>query len=426
MVRDLYGTGIGANALITYIVPLNHFTGTTIFSATPSVSPNTSSAGPRPTFSLQTTHSTMVPHVPTIPVGNAVVSQAAIGTPITPRPSSSLPFGYRALNSSTTTTTQVMLGSSIPIQHPKGSVLVVLIHSAVLVSHLRLVLKSRELYLKLGGHPPTGGQLPFGGHPHAGGQAQSGSYHQPYGQNVSTTPNPWNIPFQGNPQFSGGHSSQAPQQPPYGQTPNLTYNPQNPSGYLPLAHVSQNTSDLVYPGQHQSYTRGPTGYNYLHNPVYGPTSVPMPHQYYPQVNRQLPFLATLDLPDLSRLTNDPIFYSLVWPAIPAKLPSDIPKFDGKSGEDPNNHVMTFHLWCSSNSLMDDSIRLRLLQRTLIGSATKWYIELPRASFHDFNSLAMFFLTHFQLPIQYETGTELLTSLHQTTSVHVSDHIHEWR
>jgi hypothetical protein len=152
----------------------------------------------------------------------------------------------------------------------------------------------------------------------------------------------------------------------------------------------------------------------------------MPHQYHPQINRQLPFLATLDLPDLSRLTNDPIFHSPVWPVIPAKLPSDILKFDGKSGEDPNNHVMTFHLWCSSNSLMDDSIRLCLFQRTLTGSATKWYIELPRASFHDFNSLAMSFLMHFQLPIRYETGTELLTSLRQTDSVHISDHIHEWR
>jgi hypothetical protein len=182
----------------------------------------------------------------------------------------------------------------------------------------------------------------------------------------------------------------------------------------------------VYPGQHQPHIGGPTSYNYPHNPVYGPTGVPIPHQHYPQVNRQLPFLATLDLPDLSRLTNDPIYHSPVWPAILAKLPSDIPKFDGNYGEDPNNHVMTFHLWCSSNSLMDNSIRLHLFQRTLTGSAEKWYIELPRASFHDFNSLAMSFVTHFQLPIRYETGTELLTSLRQTTSVYISDHIHEWR
>jgi hypothetical protein len=129
---------------------------------------------------------------------------------------------------------------------------------------------------------------------------------------------------------------------------------------------------------------------------------------------------------LSRLTNDPILHSPYWPVIPAKLPSDIPKFDGKPGEDPNNHVMTFHLWCSSNSLMDDSICLRLFQCTLTGSATKWYIKLPRGSFQDFNSLAMSFLMHFQLPIRYETGTEILTSLRQTNSVHISDHIHEWR
>jgi hypothetical protein len=76
--------------------------------------------------------------------------------------------------------------------------------------------------------------------------------------------------------------------------------------------------------------------------------------------------------------------------------------------------------------MDNSIHLHLFQQMLMGSAAKWYIELPHASFHNFNSLAMSFLMHFQLPIRYETGTELLTSLHQTTSVHISDHIHEWR
>jgi hypothetical protein len=134
----------------------------------------------------------------------------------------------------------------------------------------------------------------------------------------------------------------------------------------------------------------------------------------------------LDLPDLSRLTNDPVFHSPIWPVILAKLPPDISKFDGKSGEDPNNHVMTFHLWCSSKFLMDDSIRLCLFQRTLTVSATKWYIELPHDFFHDFNSFAMSFLTQFQLPIHYETGTKLLTSLRQTDSVHISDHIHEWR
>jgi hypothetical protein len=211
--------------------------------------------------------------------------------------------------------------------------------------------------------------------------------------------------------------------PPHGKENHLAYNAQNPPGY---EIVSQPSSNPIYPSQQQPYVGGPTGYNYPPNPICGPTSVPMPHQCHPQINRKLPFLATLDLPDLSRLTNDPIFHSPVWPVIPAKLPSDILKFDEKSGEDPNNHVMTFHLWCSSNSLMDDSIHLCLFHSTFTGSATKWYIELPRASFHDFNSLAMSLLKHFQLPIRYETSTELLTSLRQTNSVHISDHIHEWR
>ena len=39
---------------------------------------------------------------------------------------------------------------------------------------------------------------------------------------------------------------------------------------------------------------------------------------------------------------------------------------------------------------------------------------------------MAFLTHYQLPIHYDTGTEILTSFKQSTSTHISDHIHEWR
>jgi hypothetical protein len=142
--------------------------------------------------------------------------------------------------------------------------------------------------------------------------------------------------------------------------------------------------------------RGPSIFVISSQPGFGPTCVSMPYCYhqYTYTNQQLPFLATLDLPDLLRLTNDPIQHGSFWPTIPAKLSSDIPKFDEKPREDPNNHVITFHLWCSSNSLMDDAIRQRLFQRTLIGVAVKWYIELLRNSFIDFNSLAMDFLTHF--------------------------------
>jgi hypothetical protein len=124
--------------------------------------------------------------------------------------------------------------------------------------------------------------------------------------------------------------------------------------------------------------------------------------------------------------NDPILHSPFCPVIPTKLPSDTPKFDCKPREDLNNHVIKFHLWCSSNSLMDDSIRLCIFQHVLMASAAKWYIELQRGYFKYFNSLAMAFLTYFQLPIRYRNGTKILTSLHQTNSIHVSDHIHEWR
>jgi hypothetical protein len=39
---------------------------------------------------------------------------------------------------------------------------------------------------------------------------------------------------------------------------------------------------------------------------------------------------------------------------------------------------------------------------------------------------MDFITHYQLPIRYDTVTEILTSFKQTKGTHISDHIHEWR
>jgi hypothetical protein len=182
--------------------------------------------------------------------------------------------------------------------------------------------------------------------------------------------------------------------------------------YYPLQPSSNHPSSSHY-GQ-TAY--GPTGF---------PTGLPPKSHQYPQVNRQLPFLATLDLSYLSRILNDPIRHSPQWPIIPTKLLFDIPKFDGKMGEDPNNHVMTFHLWCSSNSLMDDSIHLRIFQQTLTGSATKWSIELPRGLFSNFSTLAMAFLKHYQLLIRYDTGAEILTTFKYNKGTHISDHIHEW-
>jgi hypothetical protein len=39
---------------------------------------------------------------------------------------------------------------------------------------------------------------------------------------------------------------------------------------------------------------------------------------------------------------------------------------------------------------------------------------------------MAFLTHYQLPIRYDTENEILTSFKQTKGTHISDHIHEWQ
>jgi hypothetical protein len=112
--------------------------------------------------------------------------------------------------------------------------------------------------------------------------------------------------------------------------------------------------------------------------------------------------------------------------MPTKLPSDIPKFEGKAGDDPANHIMNFHLWCSSNSIMDDSIKLRLFQRTLTGPSAKWYVDEKSRSHVTFESLAKAFFTFFQLPIHHDNGLELLSNFKQTLATHITDHIHEWR
>jgi hypothetical protein len=291
-------------------------------------------------------------------------------------------------------------------------------------------------HILVGGQPQVGGKPHIGGQPRLGGKPQFGGHNHSYGQSIPALQSqPWNIPFQGNQQPSRGQLPQVNDfvSPNLGQlypgSTNITLgkkfqsnvpfqgnipNQPNHVGYFP-----QNTPQLNLSGLS----------NYLET-AYGPTSIhtglPLQNYQFPQVNKQFPFLATLDLPDLSRILNDPILHSPYWPFIPSKLPSDIPKFDGRSGEDPNNHAMTFHLWCSSNSLMDDSIRLRLFQRTLMGSETKWYIELPRGLFNDFNTLAMAFLMHYQLPIRYETGTKILSSFKQSSSTYIFDHIYEWR
>lgn len=61
-------------------------------------------------------------------------------------------------------------------------------------------------------------------------------------------------------------------------------------------------------------------------------------------NAQFYFIAELELPYVSRLTNDLFLHNPYWIPVPTKIPSDCPKFERKYGEDPQAHVMTYHIW----------------------------------------------------------------------------------
>jgi hypothetical protein len=255
-------------------------------------------------------------------------------------------------------------------------------------------------------------------------------------------PGPWNsaqgsvpssgMPFWGNSFHSQWNPGQASMPLPIGpawgnpsQSPSNTMNAQQPMSFIGNPQTMSPQMQNPYTGQGNGFYQNP---GQQPNFSWQPGASQTPGPFYPGYQQQpkLPFLATLHLPDLTRLLNDPICHDPRWPPMPTKLPSDIPKFEAKPNEDPGDHVTTFHLWCSSNSLKDDSVELRLFQCTLIGSAVKWYIELDRSRYSFFGELAMAFLNHFQLPVRYDVGTELLANFEQTSADHISDHIREWR
>jgi hypothetical protein len=108
--------------------------------------------------------------------------------------------------------------------------------------------------------------------------------------------------------------------------------------------MGQNPQQGMYPYVKNTYNRMPYGGSSLNANQY-PFNQPTQNPFTPT---KLPFLATLELPNLSKFTNDPIRLYFAWPPVPVKIPIDIMKFDGKIGEDPANHITTYHLWCVSN------------------------------------------------------------------------------
>lgn len=139
----------------------------------------------------------------------------------------------------------------------------------------------------------------------------------------------------------------------------------------------------------------------------------------------LPFMVGLSLLYLNELVNDPIHHDVGWSSMLTKLPSHIPKVEGIDGEDPTNHVWSFHMWCFSNSITNDSIRLWLFQCMLTGDATKLYVDEHSTSHSIFMMLYKSFLSYFWLPLQYNIDTELLTTFHQSSATHLSHYTQEW-
>ena len=137
--------------------------------------------------------------------------------------------------------------------------------------------------------------------------------YQPYQGQYQFGPTVQNLVYQYQPY--PGYTYQQTQQPQFGPV-----NPSFPEGYnIPNANPIP-----CYPG-------------------YPPPGTGLITQGFHDPNHPLPFSVTLDLPDLLCLRNDLIYYLPYWLPMPTNLPSDILKFEGKSGEDLSNHIMTYHL-----------------------------------------------------------------------------------
>jgi hypothetical protein len=159
-----------------------------------------------------------------------------------------------------------------------------------------------------------------------------------YGQNIpGLQSQSWNFSFQGNQQLPRGKPPQVNSfvppnfEQPYPCSMNPTWG-QNFQSNTPFQGILPNQPTHVgYSTQNPSPPNFLALSNYLqtaHSPIGIPTGLPPQKYQFPQVNKQLSFLSTLDLSDLSRILNDPILHSSYWSVIPAKFPSYIPKFYG--------------------------------------------------------------------------------------------------
>jgi hypothetical protein len=109
---------------------------------------------------------------------------------------------------------------------------------------------------------------------------------------------------------------------PAGGNPIFPSGNQMGGGYPPFNQSQQGFTQSFGPSTNSSWKPGAS---YNPGPSFQATNQSM-------MQPRLPFLETLHFPYLSKLMNDPIHHDPSWPAVPTKLPSDIPKFKGKSGK----------------------------------------------------------------------------------------------
>jgi hypothetical protein len=109
---------------VTYMLPLDHFTGTT---SNVIIVLDQLLIGSHLIHTLHMAHATMVPQDTMIRTRNVVISQDPICTPLPPRSNPSLPPGYTALNTSVATSTQAPSGGSGIFVHPGYNVAIGLV-----------------------------------------------------------------------------------------------------------------------------------------------------------------------------------------------------------------------------------------------------------------------------------------------------------